>query len=160
MRMFGTGLVSLAGIVLALAVQFFDINAALAESSPAQIASYRQAVMKSMSQHMKAIDMILKGEVGFLHHVGDHAVAITGMSRGLIEVFPKGSDAAAAETRALPAIWAKPKEFQDRALAMNQAAARLVNAAMSGDRDAMANQAKALGQACGDCHKTFRKEQP
>lgn len=80
------------------------------------------------------------------------------MSRGVIEIFPKGTGPKIVETRALPVIWVRAEDFQDKAIAMNAAAARLVNISAAGDRNAIVAQFKALGQTCGACHKQFRQK--
>ncbi|MDJ0949066.1 MAG: cytochrome c [Alphaproteobacteria bacterium] len=153
-----TGTISIIGIALAIVVVPWT-RTVHGQDPAANVIKYRQTVMKSLGAHMAAIGQIVKGEVGYTHHIMDHAVAISGMSRGLLEIFPPGTGPAAGETRALPDIWEKWGEFQGAALKLNQEAARLVSATGSIDSRLVQNQFAQLGKACGSCHKAFRKEE-
>lgn len=70
-------------------------------------------------------------------------------------MFPKGSEQG-GDTKALPEIWSDSAGFQKAALRLGDAAAKLATDAKAGDADAVAADTKALGEACGACHKAFR----
>ena len=69
--------------------------------------------------------------------------------------FPKGSDQG-HNTKALPAIWSDMAGFQKSADEMADAADKLAVAAKAGDAEVVATQVKAVADACGACHRTFR----
>ena len=69
--------------------------------------------------------------------------------------FPKGSDQG-HDTKALPAVWSEPAEFQTDANNLAAAATKLAELAKAGDSEGVAAQVKVVGDACATCHKTFR----
>ncbi len=69
-------------------------------------------------------------------------------------MFPKGTDK--GDTKALPAIWTDPAGFKKAADEFAAASTKLADAAKAGDADAVAVATKAVGDACGGCHKSFR----
>jgi cytochrome c556 len=69
--------------------------------------------------------------------------------------FPKGSEQG-HDTKALPAVWSEPAEFQTDADSLAAAATKLAELAKAGDTEAVAAQVKVVGDACATCHKTFR----
>jgi cytochrome c556 len=70
-------------------------------------------------------------------------------------MFPKGTETG-NNTKALPEIWSDPEGFKKDADALSAAATKVADAAKAGDADAVAADAKALGEACGACHKAYR----
>ena len=117
---------------------------------------HRQAIMKAVGGHMGAMGSILKGYVGFKGDLKGHAHAMAELSKIVERVFPEGSDF--GETRALEAIWEKPKEFKAAVSAFQTQAATLAKVAEGGDMKAFGAQFKNLGEACGGCHKKFREK--
>ncbi|HVZ09149.1 c-type cytochrome [Rhodopila sp.] len=88
---------------------------------------------------------------------------IEGPARGMAEwgklipsLFPPGSDQ--GDTKALPAIWSDAAGFKKAADDFSAAALKLADAAKAGDEAGVAAATKAVGEACGACHKTFRKK--
>jgi cytochrome c556 len=71
-------------------------------------------------------------------------------------LFPKGSTT--GKTKAKPEIWEKSEDFGKAAKNLSKAAGELAAAAKSGDDAAVGTKVKALGDACGACHKQFRAE--
>ena len=59
-------------------------------------------------------------------------------------------------TKALPAVWTEPAEFQMDADNLAKEATKLAELAKAGDTEAVAAQVKVVGDACATCHKTFR----
>jgi cytochrome c556 len=130
-----------------------------AADEPANLIKYRQSTMKAIGGHMGAIAGVVKGEVSFSDELFGHAHAINEMSKNLLRLFPKGSGTEAGETRALPAIWEKPGDFEASIKTLQDESAKLMTAAKSGDMGAIGAQVGALGKnACGGCHKAFRKK--
>lgn len=115
---------------------------------------HRQKLMSAIGGHMGAIGGIMKAELPFMDAISVHAKAIE-MSAGLIEqAFEK--EVTEGKTDAKPDIWQDRDKFVAAAKAMQEEAGKLANVSAS-DKEAMAAQVKALGKACGDCHKPFRK---
>ncbi len=114
----------------------------------------RQNLMKSNSAAAKAI----KGAVEAKDNatVETKAKDIMGNADKIVEAFPKGSTK--GKTKATDAIWEKSDEFSKNAKNLKKAASELADAAKSGDAAAVDVKVKALGDACGACHKAFRAE--
>ena len=70
------------------------------------VVKYRQSVMKAMAAHMTAISMVARQEIGNDRQLAAHAEAIHGLSVGLGEFFPAGTDATKVKSAARPKIWA------------------------------------------------------
>jgi len=73
------------------------------------------------------------------------------------DLFPKGSTS--EKSRALPAIWDKWDEFSKTPGKVKKAADEVAEAAKAKDDAALPGKVKALGDACGSCHKNFRAEE-
>lgn len=145
-------------VVLALAVPALAGGQAWGQDDPRNVIKYRQGVMKSLADHMSAIGTIVKGEVGYWNQIIVHAIAVDGVNRTIPELFPAGSGPEAGETRAKVNIWQSQDQFFNAALHLREAAAQLVHAAQSGDRQAISAQFVNVGRACGGCHEHFRAE--
>jgi len=70
-------------------------------------------------------------------------------------MFPKGTETG-DNTKALPEIWSDPAGFQKVAASFGETATKVAEAAKAGDAELVATEVKALGDACGACHKTYR----
>jgi cytochrome c556 len=105
--------------------------------------NYRSSVMSGIDAHMQSIKAITEGKVPLWHHLPDHAVAIVGTSRSLLEIFPdkmSKTNGDAAKREIMPS-------FKDAAMRFNGEAARLVQIIPSGNRDAVTAQSKVLAEA-------------
>ena len=83
------------------------------------------------------------------------AKAIARWAAMIPAVFPAGSDKG-GDTKALPEIWSDRAGFEKIAMTLGEAATRLAVAAKAGDADAVALEAKAIGDQCGACHRGYR----
>ncbi len=139
--MLGGGL-ALAGSVLALA------------ATPEQIIADRRAGYKHMGENFKAMkDAIDSG--ADVKPLAAKAAEILTWSRQIPTMFPPGTQTGGG-THAKPDIWSDRAGFDKHATELQDAAAKLEQAAQSGDKEAFAAQWKATGQVCGACHKTYR----
>lgn len=138
--------------LFAMAIYGAPVNAA---DDAASVISYRQKVMSAIGAHMGSIGAVLKGEVSFSGHVADHARSLQAMSMVAADIFPPGSGD--GETRAKAEIWQKWADFEKGLKAFQDATGKLVEAADSGDMAAVGAAMGNLGEACGGCHKPFRK---
>src|SRR3546814_12323360 len=68
-----------------------------------------------------------------------------------LPIFPQGSGE--GKTDAKPEIWTDWAKFENAAAGVGAAAEKLALVAKSGDTGATADAMKALGGACGTCHK-------
>lgn len=117
-------------------------------------ADKRQALMKNNSESNKAI----KGAVEAKDYatVETKARDIMGNAEKIVSLFPKGSDT--GKTKATPAIWEKSDDFSKAAKNLGKAAGELAATAKAKDEANLGVKVKALGDACGACHKAFRAE--
>ena len=76
-------------------------------------------------------------------------------AKDMPHAFPAGSDMAPSE--ALPAIWDDKDGFAQAIAAYDEAIIALQKAALGGDQTNALGKFRALGQACSNCHKTYRK---
>ena len=60
------------------------------------------------------------------------------------------------ETEALPIIWDRMDEFNEKATNLVTAANTFAEIARAGNKDATIAAVRAFGGACGNCHDTFR----
>jgi len=120
----------------------------------ADVIEKRQALMKSNSAATKAI----KGAVEAKDYatIETKAKDIMGNAEKISDLFPKGSTV--GKTKAKAEIWEKSDDFAQKPKNLRKAASELADAAKSGDGAAVDVKVKALGDACGACHKAFRAE--
>ena len=93
-----------------------------------------------------------KGDVTKL---ADTAKAMARWARNLPTLFPAGTETL-HNTHALPAVWSDHAGFVKAANDLGDAADKLSALAKAGDAAGMADQVKAVGAACGACHRTYR----
>jgi cytochrome c556 len=110
--------------------------------------------MKNNSGNTKAIKAAV--EAKDYATVEAKARDIMGNSEKIVSFFPKGSDT--GKTKAKPEIWEKSEDFGKAAKRLGSAAGELAAAAKAGDDAAVTTKMKAVGDACGACHKAFRAE--
>ncbi|MBI3992359.1 MAG: cytochrome c [Candidatus Lambdaproteobacteria bacterium] len=117
--------------------------------------TYRQKVMSSNGDNMAAIGEIMKSSLPMGKNIVTHAANIEQTMLLAASAFEKNISAGATDSK--PEIWADWKKFVSLAEAAADKASTLSKVAMSGDMAAVGPAVKALGGACGDCHKEFRK---
>jgi cytochrome c556 len=135
--------------VLALALTgcvLFGVSTHHATAADTALPEYRDNVMASLEGHVKAAGLIVNDKVPFWHHLPDHAVAIVGTSRGLLEVFPDKVKAADASQKNGKDKAGSPP-FPMLAAQFNHEAARLVQLAPTGDKAAIKAQYEVMMKA-------------
>jgi cytochrome c556 len=139
------------GLAAALAVA--ALGTAQAQTGP-NLIEMRQVAFSLMSGDYAGIRAVAtaKGDVKTLE---GPAKAIQRYAAILPSLFPQGT-ASGNNTKALPEIWSDNPGFVKAASGLGDAAGKLADAAKSGDADAVATQVKAVGDACGACHRTYR----
>ncbi len=139
-------LIRLAVLVSAATMPGLALNASEGD------AKYREHVMEAVGGHMQAMVDILKQEVSHGDHLSLHANAMADLGNIALTLFPAGSEAGDA----LPAIWERPEDFQEKLEAFPAAAEALQQAINGGGEVGPAFQN--LGQACKSCHDDYRAE--
>jgi cytochrome c556 len=71
-------------------------------------------------------------------------------------LFPTGTAAGVGESAAKPEIWQQETQFKQSAGAMQDASAKLYQAAQAGDDQQIAQAFGGVGKSCGTCHDSFR----
>jgi cytochrome c556 len=138
-------------VLIALAVPLASVQAQSDES----FIEYRQKVMQSMGANMGAIGATLKNKLPYQSHIVHHAYQIQSASQLITDAFKK--QITAGKTDAKPEIWQDWNKFAAAAKQLEDDSGKLASVAQSGDMAAIAAQVKAVGKACGGCHKPFRK---
>jgi cytochrome c556 len=116
----------------------------------------RKAEMHVLKVSLGGIIALSKGDAkpaDVKDYVTRRADAIYGVARGLPTLFPEGSEGGKAKA----AIWSDMDGFTAKADALAMAAVDLRKAGESGDMAAIGASIKAIGGACGACHKAYRE---
>ncbi len=126
-------------------------SAAVGEDDPIKA---RQAVMKATGAAVGTLVKMTKGETPFDAAAAKDALeTIATKPKGFDALFPAGSDK--GDTAAKPAIWTDNAGFKaalEKLLATAGAEAAKPPADLNGVKAAI----KAIGEACGNCHETYR----
>ena len=120
----------------------------------ADVIEKRQNAMKANSADAKAIKAAIESKD--YSTIETKAKDIMGTAEKIPGLFPKGSTT--GKTKATDAIWEKPDDFAKAAKNLGKAAGELAAAAKAKDDAEIGVKVKALGDACGACHKAFRAE--
>ena len=132
----------LGGTVLALA------------ATPEQIIAERRAGYKHMGENFKAMKEAIDAGAP-VQPLAVKAAEIVTWAKQIPTMFPPGTETGGG-THAKPAVWSDRPGFDEHAQQLQAEAAKLEQAAQSGDRAAFAAQWKATGRVCGECHQTYR----
>ena len=116
---------------------------------------YRQSLMSSIGGHMGGIANIAKYGLPFPTHVVVHAEALERSAALIPAAFERR--AVSLPNDAKPEIWETPEEFVAKARKLEEEARKLAAIASDGDLSRIGPQLEAVGDACGDCHDSFRK---
>jgi hypothetical protein len=147
LRMIGV----LRALILAIGL-LTALGGAMAQPVDPALKAYRAQVLAALDAHLQAIGYIVEGKAPLWHHIPDHAVAIVGSSRGLLEIYPEktgatprknGEDKNGEDGAKPPA----PTPFADAAVKLNEQAAQMVQLSMGEERDLVARQYVVLKEA-------------
>ncbi|MGY8635574.1 cytochrome c [Bradyrhizobium sp. 14AA] len=144
-----------AAVCVALSFAFLE-----AAAGPAEVAQIkpRRDKLRDMGGALKAIsDELKKGRIDWDNIVVPNAQTLKDRSAYLLNWFPKGSGPeSGAKTYALPSIWEKNEDFIKLGKAAQDEAAKLNQAALSKDGNALKAEAEAMGKVCKACHDSYR----
>ena len=141
--------------VLSLAIAFAFTGIANAQDKDAAMIGYRQHLMQSIGLHAGSMGMILKGEWPHKEDAAAHAKALAADAMLIPNAFK--AQTGDVKTDAKQDIWKDWSKFEEKAKALQTESAALAKVAESGDAAAIGGQMKKVGEACGACHKEFRK---
>ena len=127
-----------------------------ASSRPVPAVEYREAVMKSLAGHLRALVLIGGGSVGHPEQAALHAASIEETARILPTLFPPGSGPDSARTEALPTVWTDAEGFKSAVGRLQSESGSLLRAARGGDREALRVRVEAVSKACSACHDSYR----
>lgn len=120
---------------------------AMAQPVDPALKAYRGQVFAALDAHLQAIGDIVEGKVPLWHHIPDHAVAIVGSSRGLLEIHPEKTGATPRKNGEDSAKPPAPTPYVAAAVKLNEQAARMVQLSMGDQRDLVARQYVVLKEA-------------
>lgn len=142
------------GLYLATAI---NLHVQAKEYEAEDLIEYRHEVMEAIKGHNKAIKAILQGSVPYNDHLDMHMTSLEALLSKVGELFPEGSDF--GETDAKDAVWDNPEKFKQTVDKAQQAFATFKSVGAKGDDRASLDAFKKFGKAsCGNCHKSFKKE--
>ena len=146
----------LGGLALLLGVAVFS-SAVFAQAKPEVLVKQRKAAMTLMGKYFGPLGRMAQGKAAFNSD-------IVARNAGYLEVLDKmpwdGFQASTrnVKSRALPAVFDQPEKFKEAQQKFQAAVDKLSAASKGVDEDAMKAAMKAVGQACGGCHKNFREK--
>ena len=118
----------------------------------------RNAQMGMISYHTGILGGMAKGETPYdaamATAAAENLSAAASMNRMVLWL--EGSEQGAVTgSRAKPEIWSDPAGYEEKAVALETAAAAMVVAAGT-DLESLRAAMGAVGASCGDCHKAYR----
>ena len=122
--------------------------------TPAQVIKERRAGFKHMGENFKAMKQAIDAGAD-VTPMAARAAEIEAWAKKFPGMFPPGTETGGG-THARPAVWSDRPGFEKHNMELQQAAAKLQQAAQSGHKAAFAAQWKATGKVCGGCHETYR----
>jgi cytochrome c556 len=141
------------------AMTAFGVFAQEAEDPFADVVETRHGLMLQMASDLGTLGGMAKGEVAYDQPAATKAAANVAAIASVISMaqFPTGSETGkAADSFALPEIWANEADFVTKITDLNNAAAMMQVAAGTDAAAVKASMAE-LGAACAACHKAYRQ---
>jgi cytochrome c556 len=118
--------------------------------------SYRQSFFALVAANFGPMAAMVKGDMPWdQERMEDYADDLdTLLELDLLRGFQEGSDK--GTTRAKPEIWQNKADFESKLEDLRKAADMLDEVAEGGDREAIAKQVGATGEACKACHDEYK----
>ena len=117
----------------------------------------RQAQLKKIGKAFKTISDQLKAGTPDLAEIQAAAAIVPKESADMADWFPEGTGPdAGVKTEALPIIWESKTDFNDKVVALQEAAAKLETVAQGGDVTEIASAFQTAGGTCKACHDKYR----
>jgi cytochrome c556 len=112
------------------------------------VIAYKVAQARGMAQGEAPVDEAL-----FAKDAADVAVLAAMIPEGFIP------NSAVEGSAALPEVWTNMDDFKQKAMDLHNAAQALADAAAQNGFEAAKGMVQAVGQACGGCHRPYRRRQ-
>jgi cytochrome c556 len=146
-------------IAIAVVLAITAGGAAVAQTAAQNAVAARQAGFKTMGAAFKAVNDELKKGQPDMKAVAAQSRTVNAQAQALAGWFPKGSGPeSGAKTKAKAEIWSDAATFAAATRGLQVETAKLQTLAASGDAGAVRSQVRAVGGACGSCHKPFRAD--
>ena len=130
---------------------------ALAVDSAASAIEARKAIFKRMESNMRPLAAIARGRAPADKATMErHSAAIASAARQISGAFRTNTASSSVETEAKDSIWSNKADFDAKAARLVTASNTLSTAASSGDAARFRTALVAVGQACKDCHDSYR----
>ena len=118
---------------------------------------YRQGALAVMGHHFGQIGAMVNGKLPFDARAAQaNADLVATLARLPWSAFVEGSDK--GDTNARPEIWSQPDKFKAGAQKLQDATAKLAEAAKTGKPDVLKAAFGAASDTCKSCHDDFRKK--
>jgi cytochrome c556 len=142
-------------MLLAAALVAIPIAAAAQTGlTPEQIVAARQSAYAVSAGNF--VQLKAQADAGAdVHRLAFPSRVLARWAHTLPSLFPEGTNL--PSSKALPTVWSDRAGFEARAAAYAAAATAMAEAAQSGDRAVFLTRWAAVGQACSDCHDTYRR---
>ena len=119
---------------------------------------YRQSALYLLGWNIGPIAAMVKGDIPFDAKTAElRATRLAQIAPMIAEGFPADSQTG-APTKAKPEIWQNMDDFKSKAAALEQATAKLAEAASSGDPKLVAAGLGEVGGACKACHDKYKAD--
>jgi len=143
-------------ILAAVTALLLTAGGAVAHEGATGVVAQRMDLMKAMGRHLKALNGMAAGQ-GVFDPVAARRIVETMQEhcRHMAHLFPAGSDGHHSE--ALPSVWTRRAEFEERWRRFDAVAADLASAAATGEKAALRAEVTRASQECAACHDDFRK---
>lgn len=151
-------------LLLAATSGLMTVSAQQAEPTAEEVATQatetRQALFKLLRYNLNMISGMARGSVEFDAAIAErNALRIAELAPLIPELFAASDTRRfSVSTEALPIIWDRMDEFNEKANNLVNAANTFASTAKSGERNAILGGIRAFGAACGNCHETFRED--
>jgi cytochrome c556 len=143
-------------VLLALLCCALPLSAQAQFAKPEDAIKYRQSAFAVMGTHFGRIGAVVKGEVPFnAAAVTANAEIVAALSKLPFDAFGPGTDKG-GNTKAKAEIWTEQDKFKKGATDMQEATAKLLVAAKSGNLEEVKKAFGATGQSCKACHDNYR----
>jgi len=141
---------------LAATLALAACSADFEDTHPEQVLSKRKALFKEFTRTLEPMGLVARGREPYdAAAFTASALELQRMSTLPWEHFT--ADGNYPPTRALPAVWAEPDAFEQAQARYQASVTRLVQAAQTGQADAVRPAVFDVQEACKSCHDRFRK---
>jgi cytochrome c556 len=119
---------------------------------------FRGALMNTIAWKVAQARAMAQGEIpvdqaAFVKHANDVATLAGMIPEGFIP------NSAIEGSAALPEVWTNMSDFEAKAMELQTAAQDLATAAQQNGFEAAKGMVQAVGAACGNCHRPYRRRQ-